>query len=87
MAARALGQKPCPGCKTWTEKQGGCRHMTCRCGTHWCWDHEEAWDKGWQGMGHDRLHGSYSCPGYEAKVAAGGAGRESVSGPEHTINT
>jgi IBR domain, a half RING-finger domain len=89
MAARVLGQKPCPGCKAWTEKEGGCRHMTCKCGTHWCWDHEEAWDKGWQGMGHDRLHGSYSCPGYEAKVAAGEARREgeSVSGPGHTINT
>jgi hypothetical protein len=85
MTARALGQKPCPGCKAWTEKNEGCRHMSCRCGTHWCWDHEEAWDKGWQGMGHDRLHGSYSCPGYEALKAAGG-GSTRVSGIGHNIS-
>jgi hypothetical protein len=27
----------CPGCKVPTQKTFGCDHMTCRCGTHWCW--------------------------------------------------
>ena len=30
--------KPCPHCKTPTEKNGGCMHMSCtKCGKHWCW--------------------------------------------------
>lgn len=31
--------KPCPGCKTPTEKMGGCDHVSCvipGCGTNWC---------------------------------------------------
>ncbi|KDO31889.1 hypothetical protein SPRG_03105 [Saprolegnia parasitica CBS 223.65] len=26
----------CPGCFVETEKTGGCNHMTCVCGQHWC---------------------------------------------------
>jgi hypothetical protein len=32
--------KPCPGCRTPTERSGGCMHMVCTkpgCGLHWCW--------------------------------------------------
>jgi hypothetical protein len=29
--------KPCPVCKTPTDKISGCNHMTCVCTTHWCW--------------------------------------------------
>ncbi|OJT11567.1 hypothetical protein TRAPUB_11908 [Trametes pubescens] len=30
--------RPCPGCGTALEKNGGCNHMHCRqCGTHLCW--------------------------------------------------
>ncbi|EIW58614.1 uncharacterized protein TRAVEDRAFT_124663 [Trametes versicolor FP-101664 SS1] len=30
--------RPCPGCGTGLEKNGGCNHMHCRqCGTHLCW--------------------------------------------------
>jgi hypothetical protein len=88
LAHRTLGQKKCPSCKAWTEKDRGCRHMHCRCGTDWCWEHEEAWDKGWQGMGHDRMHGSYACPGFEAQVAAAaaaGGGGVRVLGSGHII--
>jgi len=85
LAHRSLGQKKCPSCKAWTEKDLGCRHMHCRCGTDWCWEHEEAWDKGWQGMGHDRMHGSYECPGFEAQVAAAAAAGGRVLGSGHNI--
>ena len=32
--------KPCPGCRTPTERDGGCMHMICTkpgCSLHWCW--------------------------------------------------
>eukprot|EP00026_Physarum_polycephalum_P014697 Phypoly_transcript_15243.p1 GENE.Phypoly_transcript_15243~~Phypoly_transcript_15243.p1 ORF type:complete len:280 (+),score=1.86 Phypoly_transcript_15243:68-907(+) len=29
--------KQCPQCKSRIEKNGGCNHMTCKCGAHWCW--------------------------------------------------
>jgi len=28
--------KSCPTCKAPTELRDGCSHITCRCGTHWC---------------------------------------------------
>ena len=39
--ARALaasqGWKACPSCKNVVEKSSGCLHMTCRCGTEFCY--------------------------------------------------
>ena len=35
--ANANHLKPCPHCNTSVEKNSGCNHMTCRCGTHFCW--------------------------------------------------
>jgi hypothetical protein len=29
--------KQCPQCNAPVEKNGGCDHMTCLCGAHWCW--------------------------------------------------
>lgn len=29
--------KPCPRCSSRVEKNGGCQHMHCICGTHFCW--------------------------------------------------
>eukprot|EP00996_Jenningsia_fusiforme_P000112 NODE_1074_length_1722_cov_93.554094_g950_i0.p1 GENE.NODE_1074_length_1722_cov_93.554094_g950_i0~~NODE_1074_length_1722_cov_93.554094_g950_i0.p1 ORF type:complete len:478 (-),score=44.74 NODE_1074_length_1722_cov_93.554094_g950_i0:222-1655(-) len=29
--------KKCPGCGAQTYKMSGCNHMSCRCGTEWCW--------------------------------------------------
>ena len=30
--------KKCPKCGTLISKNGGCNHMTCKCGHHWVWD-------------------------------------------------
>lgn len=80
------GEKRCPTCKAWTAKDGGCRHMSCKCGTDWCWDHEVPWQAGWQTLGHDRMHGSYSCPGYEAQIVAEQViASDAVVGPGHNI--
>ncbi len=29
--------KNCPACGARTERNSGCAHMSCRCGSHWCW--------------------------------------------------
>ncbi|KAJ8112497.1 hypothetical protein OPT61_g5149 [Boeremia exigua] len=29
--------RECPGCKVSVQKMYGCDHITCTCGTHWCW--------------------------------------------------
>ncbi|XP_078375582.1 E3 ubiquitin-protein ligase parkin-like [Oculina patagonica] len=42
--------KRCPGCRTNTEKSGGCNHMTCpRCKFEWCWICLIAWNPDCQG--------------------------------------
>jgi len=33
----ALGLQRCPRCRSAIEKNGGCNHMTCRCGHHFQW--------------------------------------------------
>ena len=40
--------KPCPGCRTPTERDGGCMHMVCTkpgCGLHWCWVCQLEWTR------------------------------------------
>jgi len=40
--------KPCPGCRTPTERDGGCMHMICTksgCGLHWCWVCQVEWTR------------------------------------------
>lgn len=42
--------KPCPNCKTKTERAGGCMHMSCtRCHYDWCWICENEWTRDCQG--------------------------------------
>jgi hypothetical protein len=33
----SISMKKCPQCNIRTSKAGGCNHMTCRCGCHWCY--------------------------------------------------
>ena len=33
-----IDTKECPGCGTAVEKTSGCDHITCPCGTHWCYE-------------------------------------------------
>jgi len=41
------GIKPCPKCKTLTEKNNGCNHMTCmRCKQDWCYSCGKTLEKG-----------------------------------------
>jgi len=40
--------KPCPGCRTPTERDGGCMHMICTkpgCGLGWCWVCQVEWER------------------------------------------
>ncbi len=37
MAQFLRENKPCPGCNILSHKYIACDHMTCNCGTHWCW--------------------------------------------------
>ncbi|KAH3765117.1 putative E3 ubiquitin-protein ligase ariadne-1 [Pelomyxa schiedti] len=36
--------KDCPTCHKATEKNGGCNHISCTCGAHWCWVCVKAFD-------------------------------------------
>jgi hypothetical protein len=68
---RSRGEKQCPGCKTWTAKDGGCRHMTClnpRCGSSWCWEHEMPWEENWRSLPYLE-HSSWDCTRYEERIA------------------
>jgi len=43
-----VSTKPCPGCRTPTERDGGCMHMICTkagCGLHWCWVCQVEWTR------------------------------------------
>ncbi|XP_029669497.1 E3 ubiquitin-protein ligase parkin isoform X2 [Formica exsecta] len=43
-----ISTKPCPKCRTPTERDGGCMHMVCTragCGYHWCWMCQTEWTR------------------------------------------
>ena len=43
-----LSTKPCPKCRTPTERDGGCMHMVCtrsQCGYNWCWICQTEWNR------------------------------------------
>lgn len=43
-----ISTKPCPKCRTPTERDGGCMHMVCTragCGYQWCWVCQTAWTR------------------------------------------
>uniref|UniRef100_A0A146LNZ3 E3 ubiquitin-protein ligase parkin n=1 Tax=Lygus hesperus TaxID=30085 RepID=A0A146LNZ3_LYGHE len=44
------GTKPCPKCRTATERAGGCMHMVCtRCNFEWCWVCQISWTRSCMG--------------------------------------
>lgn len=55
-----LRTKPCPRCKARIHKNGGCKHMSCACGHHFCWNCMGNWQEV-GGYGHScffRAHGT-----------------------------
>ncbi|XP_060536053.1 E3 ubiquitin-protein ligase parkin isoform X2 [Cylas formicarius] len=43
-----VSTKPCPNCKTPTERDGGCMHMVCTrrgCEFNWCWVCQTEWTR------------------------------------------
>ena len=60
-----MGAKPCPACHLDTVKSSGCNHMTCPCGTHWCWICMKNID-GINGVDwHYSLENATGCPGMQ----------------------
>ena len=60
--AQSRNYRLCPGCRKWTQKDGGCQHLTCSCGTQWCWSCGNAWTFNAQGRRTDIPGcGSYDC--------------------------
>jgi hypothetical protein len=49
--------KTCPACTVMVMKTGGCNHITCTCGAHWCWECCEAFPTGQETYEHlDKVH-------------------------------
>mmetsp|Transcript_12605 Transcript_12605/g.29433 ORF Transcript_12605/g.29433 Transcript_12605/m.29433 type:complete len:158 (-) Transcript_12605:428-901(-) len=65
--------KKCPGCKTPIEKNEGCNHMSCTCGTDFCWlcgkrtDDYEAHFAIWNVLGCPASQQGYQSTRYFAK--------------------
>ncbi|TGZ76385.1 hypothetical protein EX30DRAFT_336677 [Ascodesmis nigricans] len=52
--AATSGWKRCPKCKAVVERVSGCEHITCKCGSHWCY----LCSMPWTGNGHTCRPGS-----------------------------
>jgi len=51
--------KHCPKCKQVIQKNGGCNHVTCRCGAHICWVCDASFQSSGECYGHlEQKHGS-----------------------------
>ena len=56
--AASNGLKKCPSCSKWIQKIEGCNHMTCTCGTHFCWRCGQGFGSGNEVYNHLRdMHG------------------------------
>ena len=52
--------KRCPNCNVLVEKTAGCNHMSCRCGTHFCWLCMQAFQTGKETYDHmSQVHGGF----------------------------
>lgn len=57
---KVVWTKPCPDCGERIEKNGGCSHMSCRCGAYFCWR-----------CGHDLNKGGVHCKRWIAAAVVG----------------
>jgi hypothetical protein len=56
--------KECPQCTTIVQKIGGCNHITCKCGSHWCWSCGTDKDENGEIIGQDKIYDHLSkCNG------------------------
>ena len=60
-----VNSKPCPKCGNAINKNGGCMHMTCKCGYEFCWLCLGDYRK------HQEETGKYLCATFEDVKAAG----------------
>lgn len=52
--------KRCPGCNMYVEKVSGCNHISCFCGTHWCYVCRKKFDTKDETYRHlSKIHGGY----------------------------
>lgn len=59
---RRVKVKRCPSCYTPMEKNFGCNHMMCRCGTEFCWECNELWSS-------SRHYQCSQDKGYEVRIS------------------
>ena len=72
----AANTKKCPKCKTATEKNEGCNHMTCkRCRYEYCWICMQDWS-----LHGTKTGGYFRCNRFDADGADGGEDDKGAGG-------
>jgi hypothetical protein len=66
-----VNARKCPGCSAFIQRTGGCNHMTCGCGKHWCWECGRDWS-----LHNTKTGGFYFCSLVEDGAGQGEAENE-----------